>query len=96
MAVRIDEPGNDDGVGGVDHLRLRRGLHLIADAGDLLAVDEHVASGEVAHLRVEAHDGAAAQQDGPIGGGGLAPLPFQCAGISDRRPALSLRGTREE
>ena len=42
----------------------RRRLHLSPDAGDLLAVDEHVSFDEVADFRVHADDGAAFEEDG--------------------------------
>jgi hypothetical protein len=48
VAVGVDEARDHDGVARVDHVGLRRRFHLLADGGDLLAVDEHVALCEVA------------------------------------------------
>ena len=85
--MRIDEARNDDGVGRVDDLCLGWGFHLIADADDLLAVDEHVTADEVADFRVHAYDGAAFEEDG---------LPRWSGVFDDLRALSGSRVTQEE
>ena len=62
--VRIDEAGHDDAAAGVDHVGVA-GVQLRADGDDLLALDQHVGLGEVAHLRILGHHGTAVNDVAP-------------------------------
>jgi hypothetical protein len=46
MSMRVDESGDDNRVGGVDHLRLRRRFDLARHMSNLLALDEHITVGQ--------------------------------------------------
>ena len=46
VTVRVDEPGHDDGVGGVDHLGVTV-PETRADFDDSVTVDQHIGLGEV-------------------------------------------------
>ena len=65
--MRRDEAGHDDRTRAVDDLRIgpQVGGHVGSDGRDLRPVDQDVRFFEVAHARVEAEHGAAAQQDAP-------------------------------
>ncbi len=49
--VGVDEARHDDAAAGVDHPGIT-GAQIRADGDDLLALDEHVGPGEVAHVGV--------------------------------------------
>ncbi len=58
VMVRIDEAGHDDAPARVDHSGAG-GAEVGSDVDDLLALDQHVRLGEIAHLRVHRHHVAA-------------------------------------
>src|SRR5215475_1404202 len=64
VPVRIDESWNDDRVGRVDHLGVRRRLELAApsDADDLFPFDQHVAADEISDRLIHREDGAASEE----------------------------------
>ena len=63
--VRGDEAGHDDRAGAVDDLRIgsKVGGDVGADGRDFCPIDQDVRFLEVAHSRVEAEHGAAAQKN---------------------------------
>src|SRR5207248_8140570 len=61
VTVRVDEAGDDDAVGRVDHLGVAR-VDRRADRGDAVVLDEDVAAEDVADLRVHAQDVTAPDQ----------------------------------
>ena len=65
MMVGRDEARHDDGARAIDHFGIGR-RDRGRDLRDCLPVDEDVGLFEVADLRVETEDDAAAQQDGPL------------------------------
>jgi hypothetical protein len=64
VMVRIDEARHDDAAAGVDHVGVA-GVQVWSDGEDLLALDQHVGLGEVAHIRVHRHHGTAANDVAP-------------------------------
>jgi hypothetical protein len=100
MPMGVDETRNDDGVGCIDDLRARR-----RDAGrhrdNSLSLDQHVALREIADLTVEAHDGAALDENAAVGIGALAHQPIDRAGVGAlealrRRCTWQRRGRSDE
>jgi len=64
VVVRIDEARHDDAAAGVD----RRGtahLQIRPDRKDLLALDQHVGLGKIAHVRVHRHHGTTTNDVAP-------------------------------
>jgi hypothetical protein len=59
MVVRVDEAGHDDAPARVD-VRGPAGVEVRTDGQDLLAFDQHVGLGEIAHVRIHRHHRAAA------------------------------------
>jgi hypothetical protein len=66
VMMSIDEAGHDDAPGGVDH-RVGAGGEIRTDSEDLLALDQDIGAGEVAHLRVDRHHRTAADHVAPAG-----------------------------
>jgi hypothetical protein len=90
MVVRIDEAGQHDPVGGIDHRRVvtRKG-DVRAHLANLAALDEHVGLGEIADLPIEGEHDAALEQDAP------RPLHAGEQAISVRRGSLRVRLARQ-
>src|SRR3990172_7495469 len=59
--MAVDEPRHHDHASGIDHLGIP-GIQVGADGGDPVAVDEHVAFGQVTDLGIEAEDRASLDQ----------------------------------
>ena len=59
--VGIDQARDDDGATGIDHLGIV-GLDVRGNGGDALAIDQHVALGQVANFWIHRHNGAAADE----------------------------------
>ncbi len=70
VVVRIDEARHDDAAARVDLRRVAR-VQVRSDGEDLLALDQHVGLGEVAHLRIHRHHRTAAND--------VAPAPLAAA-----------------
>ena len=65
MPMAIDQARHDDGVEGVDHLRIR-GLDLGRDRRNFRAFDQKIAFHQVADLGVHADDGAAFEENAAL------------------------------
>src|ERR1043166_1917118 len=96
VTVRVDEAWNDDRVGGVDHLSVRRRFQLTGrrDAGDLLSFDQHVSAGEIADFWIHRDDGPTFDQDVLRRDDALAPRAVERPGIVNRRRDLAEDGFR--
>src|SRR5207247_7486377 len=77
MPVRIDEAGDDNAAGGVDHLRVAR-LEPAAHGRDALVLDQHVAAEDVAELGIHRQHMTIPKHD-PLG---HDPLPFPTSSSS--------------
>ena len=82
MTMGVHEPRYDDRVGSVDHLDLRRRLHLCCHRHDLLALDQDISFYEVAHFRIHADHGSALQEDVLARRHVLPPDTLQCPHIA--------------
>ncbi len=60
--VRLHQPRDDRFARAVDDAGAARGAQRLADAGDAIALHQHVGAQHAA-ARVHGHDGAAAQED---------------------------------
>src|SRR5262249_43943036 len=79
MPMGVDEPRVQDWPGRADDMRAR-GLEIACNSPVLLAFDEDIAPLEISNLRIEAHDGAALEDD--------------ATGRIDARPGHLLDGAR--
>ena len=75
VVVRVDETGHHDAAAGVDHIGTTR-VQVRSDGKDLLALDQHVGLGEVAHLRVHRHHGTATDDIASAPPAGVLRLVF--------------------
>jgi hypothetical protein len=62
VVVRVDEARHHDLARGVDHVGVG-GVDMVSDLHDLRSFDQHVALGEIAHVRIDRHHHAALDQD---------------------------------
>ena len=87
----VDETRNDDRARRIDQLCSRR-LEAGRHRDNLLALNQYVALREIADLTVEAHDGAALDENAAVGVGALAHQPLDGASVGPPE-ALGCRGT---